>query len=199
MPVLHETDVDVNMDVHKLVVLAAMPDDQGLWTQRVIDWDMKYYGAKSGNLLDAQKVCDGRQRDLEREAGGGGTHPAARSQSSESGNVHGKWLDDVRGTSEDQKAVRSRLVATQVNTYTREDVTQATPPKGPETLSQAATKTKAKGQHDCLIARHDIRVTFFHAKGSGRVVIISPKGLAPPGVGWKCVKAWYGTLEASTF
>ena len=32
MPILHETDVDVNMDAHKLVVLAAMPDDQGKWT-----------------------------------------------------------------------------------------------------------------------------------------------------------------------
>ena len=50
MPILHETDVDVNMDAHKLVVLAAMPDDQRKWTQRVIDWDKKYYGAKSGTL-----------------------------------------------------------------------------------------------------------------------------------------------------
>ena len=33
---------DVNMDAHKLVVLAAMPDDQGQWTQLVIDWDKKY-------------------------------------------------------------------------------------------------------------------------------------------------------------
>ena len=56
MPILHETDVDVNMDAHKLVVLAAMPDDQGKWTQRVIDSDKKYYGGKSGTLLDTQKV-----------------------------------------------------------------------------------------------------------------------------------------------
>ena len=37
MPILHETDVDVNMDAHKLVVLGAMPDNQGQWTQRVND------------------------------------------------------------------------------------------------------------------------------------------------------------------
>ena len=43
-------------------------------------------------------------------------------------------------------------------------------------MSQAARKTQAKGQHDCLIARHDIRVAFFHAKGSGRVVKNSSKG-----------------------
>ena len=64
MPILHETDVDVNMDAHKLVVLAAMPDDQGKWTPRIIAWDKKYYGAKSGTLLDTQKVCEGRLREL---------------------------------------------------------------------------------------------------------------------------------------
>ena len=88
-------------------------------------------------------------------------------------------MDDVRGTPEDPKAVRSRLVATQVNTYVREDVTQATPPIGASRIivSQAATKKNAKGQHDCLIARHDVRVAFFHAKESGRVVIVPSKGI----------------------
>ena len=110
--------------------------------------------------------------------------------------VYGNWLDDVKGTPEDPKAVRSRLVATQVNTYAREDVTRATPPiKAPRIIvSQAATKTNAKGQHDCFIAIHDIRVAFFHAKGSGRVVIIF---LQRDSHGWKCVKAWYGTRVAS--
>ena len=60
MPILH--DVEVNVDAHKLVVLAAIPDDQGQWTQRVIDWDKKYDGTKNRNLLDTQKVCEGRLR-----------------------------------------------------------------------------------------------------------------------------------------
>ena len=47
MPILHETVEDVNMDAHKLLVLVAMPDDQGQWTQRVTDWDKKHYGAKT--------------------------------------------------------------------------------------------------------------------------------------------------------
>ena len=91
--------------------------------------------------------------------------------------VYGKWLDDVKGTPEDPDAVRSRLVATQVNTYAREDVTQATPPIKASRIivNQAATKTHAKGQHECLVAKHDIRVAFFHAKGSRRVVIIPSK------------------------
>ena len=37
MPILHETGVDVSVDAHKMVVLlAAMLDDQGQWTQRVV-------------------------------------------------------------------------------------------------------------------------------------------------------------------
>ena len=88
--------------------------------------------------------------------------------------VYGKWLDDAKGTPEDPDAVRSRLVATQVNTHAREDVTQATPPiKASRIIVSLQRKPmRREGQHDCLIGRHDIRVAFFHAKGSGRVVII---------------------------
>ena len=91
------------------------------------------------------------------------------------------------------------MVATQVNTYAREDVMQATPPFKASRIivSQAATRTNAKGQHDCLIGRHDTQAAFCYAKGSGRVLIIPLRELTPPGVGWRCVKAGYGTREAS--
>ena len=144
MPILHETDVDVNMDAYKLVVLAAMPDYQGKWTQRVIDWDKKYYGAKSGTLLDTQKVYEGRLRELKNieklEVAEPISLQKARAHNLEI--VYGKWLDDVKGTPEDPDAVRSRVVATQVNTYAHEDVTQATPPIKASRIivSQAATK-----------------------------------------------------------
>ena len=149
-------------------------------SQRVSDWDKKYFGARSGILLDILKVHEGLLRELANteklEVAESIPLQEARAQSLEI--VYGKWLDDAKGTPEDTDAVWSRLVATQVNTYAREDVTQATPPTQASRVivSQAATKTNAKGQHDCLIGRHDIRVAFFHAKGSGRVVIILPKG-----------------------
>ena len=112
-PIPHETDVDDNMDAHRLVVLAAMPDDQGHWTQRVID--KKYYGAKSGNLLDTQKVYEGRLRELANIEKLGVAEPiqvqGARAKNLEI--VCGKRLDDVKGTPKDPKG--SRLVATQVN------------------------------------------------------------------------------------
>ena len=112
MPILHEADVDVNVDAHKMVVLAAMPDDQGQWTQRVIDWDKKYCGAKSGTLLNTQKVYEGRLRELTNIEKLKVAEPIqlqeATAQNLEI--VYGKWLDDVKGTPEDPKAVRSRLL-----------------------------------------------------------------------------------------
>ena len=102
MPILHETDVDVNVDEHKMVVVAAMPDDQGQWTQRVMDWDRKY-GAKSGTLLDTQKVYEGRMRELANIEKLEVAEPIqlqeARARSLEI--VSGKWLDDVKGTPEE--------------------------------------------------------------------------------------------------
>ncbi len=113
--------------------------------------------------------------------------------------VYTKWLDDEKPTASDPEAVRSRLVATQVNNYSREDVTQATPPikVARMVLSMAASARDHQGLHKCLIGRHDIRVAFFHAKGSGNVVMVPAKGLAPPGTGWRALKAMYGTREAS--
>ena len=99
------------MDEHKLVALEAMPDDQGMWTQRDIDLDKKYFGAKSGNLLDTQKVYEGRLRELANieilEVAEPIQLQEARAQNLEI--VYGKWLDDVKGKPEDPEAVRSRL------------------------------------------------------------------------------------------
>ena len=117
MLILHETDVDVCVDGHKMVVLAAMPHDQGQWTQRVIYWDKEYYGAKSGTLVDSQKVYEGRLRELgnieKLEVAEPIQLQEARAQSLEI--VYEEWLDDAIGTPEDPDAVRSRLVATRMS------------------------------------------------------------------------------------
>ena len=39
MTTLHQTDENFNVDAHKMVVVAAMPDDKVEWTQWVIDRD----------------------------------------------------------------------------------------------------------------------------------------------------------------
>ena len=143
MPILHETDVDVNVDAHKMVVLAAIPDDRGQWTQRVIDWDKKYYGAKSRTLLDSQKVYESRLKEFANIEKLEVAEPRAQSLET----VYGKWLHDAKGTPEDPDASGADWVATQVNTYVLEDVTQATPPIKASRIivSQAPTKTKCEG------------------------------------------------------
>ena len=113
--------------------------------------------------------------------------------------VYAKWLDDPKPIEGDPDAVRSRLVATEVNRYVREDVTQATPPvKVFRTiLSAAASKRRPDGCWTRLIARYDIKVAFFHADSDGKTVIIPPKDLRVEGMGWFLLKAMYGTRAAS--
>ena len=99
MPKLHDSDEAVIVDAYKNIVLAAMPDDRGQWTQRVIVWGKKYYGAKSGTLLETQKVCEGRLRELanieKREVAEPILFQEARAQNLEI--VCGKSVDDATG------------------------------------------------------------------------------------------------------
>jgi hypothetical protein len=158
-------------------------------------------GTKSGQPLDLTKVMEGRQRELDsihrfnvkRDI----TVQEARSKGLKF--VHAKWLDDVKPTPADPLAVRSRLVATEVATYAREDVSQSTPPlKGSRLIvSLAASKRSQTGEHTRLVARYDISVAFFHAESTGQIAVIPPKGLARPGCCWHLQKAMYGTREAS--
>ena len=136
------------MDAHKIIVLAAMVDDREQWSQQVVEWDKKCYGTKSGSLLDTQKVHESLLRELANieklEVAGRIPLHEARAQNLEI--VHGKWLDDAEGTLDDPAAVRNKLVATQINTHARVDVTQASK----ISLSQAATKTNAKGKDSTI-------------------------------------------------
>ncbi|CAK0795275.1 unnamed protein product [Prorocentrum cordatum] len=172
-----------------LLAAAELVDSE--WAQQIIDWGRAYDGVKSGTVLDKQKVCEGRVCELANMVRLGVVEPISIADARSLGLkiVDPKWLEDEQPNPEGEQAMRCRLVATQVDTYNREDATQATPPiKAPRMISTAATKTNAKGRRDRLIGRHDIRVAFFHATGSGKVVIIPPRGLAPPGVGWRALK-----------
>ena len=117
--------------------------------------------------------------------------------------VHAKWLDDLKATAEDPDAVRSQLVATEINTYVREDDSQSTPSLLSSRLivALAASKSGAAGSsaasRDRFIARYDIRVAFFHAPSAGQIAVVPPPGLSPPGIVRFLEKAMYGTSEAS--
>ena len=178
---------------------SALPEEN--FEQRLMDWEKDYYGAKSGKVLDKDKVHEATELEIEnmQRLEVYETIDLAEAKSAKMEIFYTKWLDGEKPTAADPAAVRSRLVATQINNYTREDVTQATPPikVARMVLSMAASAKDHRGRHTCLIGRPDVRVAFFHAKGSGNVVMVPAKGLAPPGVGWRALKAMYGTREAS--
>ena len=165
---------DVNACMCRTIVLAADPEDRDEWTQQVVDWNKKCVGAKSGHLghlFESQKVSEDRIKELtniEKLEVADITLQKCRAQGSEI--VYVRWLDDAaRGTPGDPDSVRSIVDATQVNTYDREDVVQATLPIKASRiiLSPAATKTNAKDQH------------------------------YSSGVGWRSTKAWYGERETN--
>ena len=167
----HGTDVDA--DMCKTIVLAAGPEDRDGRSQQVVDWSKKRSeSGHLGHLCESQKVSESRIMELanaEKLEVAEMTLQEARAQGSEI--VHVGWLDDAaRGTPEDPDAVRSRMDATQVNTYDREDVVQATLPIKASSimLSSAATKPNAKDQHwsSCL--------------------------------GLRSMQAWYGTVRRGT-
>ena len=97
--ILHQTDENFNVDAHKMVVVAAMPDGKGEWTQRVIDW--------GGNLVDTQKVNEGRPRELANIEKLEVAEPIQLQEATPQNLeiVYRKWLDDAKGTSEDPNAV----------------------------------------------------------------------------------------------
>ena len=158
-------------------------------------------GTKSGTPRDQHKVVEGRQKELDSIHSFGVKRDITTQEAKARilKFVHAKWLDDVKPTPTDPKAVRSRLVATEVATYAREDVSQSTPPlRGSRLIvSLAATKRSQTGEHKRLVARYDISVAYFHAESTGRIAVLPPKGLARPGWCWLLEKAMYGTREAS--
>ena len=168
---------------------SACTDDQDPEAIRTVPIpERQVMGTKSGTPLDLHKVMEGRQKELDSIHSFGVKRDITMQEAKTRGLkfVHAKWLDDVKPTPTDPKAVRSRLVATEVATYAREDVSQSTPPlRGSRLIvSLAATKRSETGEHKRLVARYDISVAFFHAESTGRIAVLPPKGLARPGWCW---------------
>ena len=107
---------------------SALPEEN--FEQRLMHWEKDYYGAKSGKVLDKDKVHEARELEIEnmQRLEVYETIDLAEAKRAKMEIVYTKWLDGEKPTAADPAAVRSRLVATQINNYTREDVKQATPP-----------------------------------------------------------------------
>ena len=73
-------------------------------------------------------------------------------------------------------------MATEINSYARQDVSQSTPIKCSRLiLSQTSSRMDSSGQHGGLLARYEVKVTFFHAPASGKIAVIPPRSLVENG------------------
>ena len=91
------------------------------WKENLL-LDEIVHGMKSGEILDPLKVEKGQPREfcvMDKHS----MYELVKNADAHGGYVHAKWLQDHKGDE-----VRSRLVATQLATGERLDVTQSAPP-----------------------------------------------------------------------
>jgi hypothetical protein len=163
------------------------------WQPDVVPEGIPVYGHKSGLELPREAVRAGREREIGLMSDHG-MYDVVMLRDAKGKRVRCKWLDDWG-----KEGVRCRLVAMQINTYKREDVTQNTPPLVAVRLmvSRAATLTTTAGQHCRCLAVWDCSVAFYHAPLDEDIVALPPAGLCPPGFAWQLKRAMNGTRKAS--
>ena len=163
-----------------------------------VEHQKRIFCATTGVDFDLAKVQHGRQRELHNIERFGVRTVITPSEAKQRGPQLG-WLGDTKAVDGDPTAVRWRLVATEINSDAREDVSQSAPPTKCSglILSLASSSTGSSGQQDRLVARCEMMVAFFHALASGKIAVIPPKGLVEGVCCWFLQKAMYGTREAS--
>ncbi|CAK0839054.1 unnamed protein product [Prorocentrum cordatum] len=181
LPILHEPAVVAAAFGTCVCFLAAAPDADSSVPQvcpAQMEWDKDFFSTKAGIKLDPQKVLEGKIREMTQIEAYKvkGDIPWSTARERKLKVVNSKWLLEPKPTAEDREAVRARLVATEVITYAREDVTQSTPPVKVFRIivSLAASKQRADGSWSRLVAVYDVSVAFFHADSDGATAVIPP-------------------------
>ena len=167
-----------------------------------VEHQKRIFGAETWVELDPRtRVQQGRQGELDNIERFGVRTVITLCEAKQRGLklVCAKWLDESKTVSGDPTAVRSSLVATEINSYAREDVSQSTFPIKCFTLilSLASSRTDPSGQHNRPVARYDVRVAFLHDLAFGKIAVNPPKGLVESVCCWFLQKATYGTKAAS--
>ncbi|CAK0821956.1 unnamed protein product, partial [Prorocentrum cordatum] len=143
-----------------------------------MEWDKDFFSTKAGIKLDPQKVLEGKIREMTQIEAYKVKEdiPWSTARKRKLTVVNSKWLLEPKPTAENPEAVRARLVATEVNTYAREDVTQSTPPVKVFRIivSLAVSKQRADGSWSRLVVGYDVSVAFFHADSDGTTAVIPP-------------------------
>ena len=138
---------------------------------------MKFYDERTGEALETSEVYKGRDKELTKMESFNVKNDITYAEAKAKGLrlVRSLWIDPAKEL-DGKPRVRSRLVAQEVNTYKREDVSMGTPPMRVHRaiVSHAATARPGQKQSRKLVARCDVSVAF-----------------------WELNKAMNGTREAS--
>ena len=191
-------------------VISGLPTihEENFWTPLAgyPEWGGLHHGdeafdERTGAKLPHEKVIKARERELnkmiEHDVKSDMTWEVVKMKKLKI--VRSRWVDGWKALPDDEHGVRSRCVAQEINNGPRDDVYAGTPPLKAHriVLSSAATRRPGSPNHTKLVARYDVSVAFFHAKGTGGIAVIPPKDVYDGEHLWYLNKAMNGTREAS--
>ncbi|CAK9112427.1 unnamed protein product [Durusdinium trenchii] len=159
------------------------------------------YGERTGEVLEEEKVKKGRAREMNKMEEHQVKVDMPMDEVKRRGLkiVRSRWIDARKALPDDDRGVRSRLVAQELNLGPRDDTFGGTPPLWVHRLivSSAATKRKSDHGQKRIISRYDVSVAFFHAPSRGGIAVMPPKDMFDGANLWFLLKAMNGTREAS--
>ncbi|CAE7690744.1 unnamed protein product, partial [Symbiodinium necroappetens] len=149
------------------------------------------YDDRTGEALNEDQVKEGRAKEMKQMETFGVKSDISYQEAKAKGLrlVRSRWVDIAKEIT-GKPGVRSRLVAQEVNTYKREDVSMGTPPLRVHrtVISHAATAKPGQSVSKKLVARYDVSVAFFHAEDSERIGVVPPASEGTPDTIWELHK-----------
>ena len=177
--------------IHDCMLVAALPTEGE-------EKEVKFYDERTGEVLETSEVYKGREKELTKMESFNVKNDITYAEAKAKGLrlVRSRWIDTAK---EIDGKPGGRLVAQEVNTYKREDVSMGTPPMRVRRaiVSHAATARPGQKRSRKLVARYDVSVAFFHADNSEKIAVIPPASEGTPDIVWELNKAINGTREAS--
>ena len=179
--------------IHDCKIVASLPTEAE-------EKEVKFYDERTGEALETSEVYKGREKELTKMESFNVKNDITYAEAKAKGLrlVRSRWIDTAKEI-DGKPGVRSRLLAQEVNTYKREDVSMGTPPMRVRRaiISHAATAKPGEKRSRKLVARYDVSVAFFHADNSEKIAVIPPASEGTPDIVWELNKAMNGTREAS--
>ena len=159
------------------------------------------YDERTGEVLEEEKVKKGRAREMNKMEEHQVKVDMPMDEVKRRGLkiVRSRWIDARKALPDDDRGVRSRLIAQELNLGPRDDTFGGTPPLWVHRLivSSAATKRKSDHGQKRIISRYDVSVAFFQSPSTGGIAVMPPKDMFDGANLWFLLKAMNGTREAS--